>query len=367
MTEAPTGGRFAGARQTVHWGIGCLEDLPRALSDSSLHRITIVTGDSLNRSALLGRVRRLIEEVCDVDTWPNARQHCPRSSVNAGVEMVRTVGPASLLAVGGGSAIDTACAIAAGTGSTSGRIPVIAVPTTFSQAEFTDFVGISEPTGEKLVARGPDFMPSTVFLDPAQLRETPAELMITSGVKAIESTIASIVQGTGGLLGEPLSQDALARMITLLPELHDGDEGDLLSFQLAAWTGIYGRFHGPASDPAGAPTLWLGAAARHQLGAVTGAPHAAISAALLPHLLEFHERDAYESLVGIARRLGLGSVSDLRGRLTELWSRLGLPGSLGAIGISKADVTAAHIGMLNEQTELRARSDEILDFLHSIV
>lgn len=367
MIEVPTRGRFAGARQTVHWGIGCLDDLPRALSDRSLHRVTVVTGDSLSRSALIGCVRRLIAEVGDGDTWPHARQHCPRSSVSAGVEMVRDADPAALVAVGGGSAIDTACAIAAEAASTSGRIPVIAVPTTFSQAEFTDFVGISEPTGEKLVLRSPDLMPSTVFLDPEQLRETPAELMITSGVKAIESTIASIVQGTGGLVGEPVSQDALVRMITLLPRLQDGGQEDLLAFQLAAWTGVYGRFHGPTAEAVGAPRLWLGSAARHQLGAVTGAPHAAISAALLPHLLGFHEQEAYEPLLGIARRLGLGSVSDLRRTLTELWSRLGLPGSLGEIGISPADVTAAHSGMLNEQAELRARSDEILEFLHGVV
>ena len=126
---------------------------------------------------------------------------------------------------------------------------------------------------------------------------------------------------------------------------------------------MFGRFHGPRSDTEAAPRPWLGSAARHQLGARSGAPHGAISAALVPGLITFHSVDAGDELLAVARAVGAPSIDDLRRFIVSIWEELGLPVGLASIGITEDHVRSSHHAILDEQPALGVRGDEVLAFL----
>lgn len=363
MTLAAEHGSYRGPLQEVHWGRGCLDRLADICEAHGWARPLIVTGRSVARSPLLRHLEELMEGRVRPSLWDGAREHCPRASVSAGLSVVHKCSPDVLIAVGGGSALDTAAAIVMVVAGEQVTIPILAVPTTLSQAEFTDFVGITEEDGTKCVLRDPRAVPELVLLDPLQLHHTPASLLRTTAAKALESAIAGVVQGTGGLFGSELTLEAIRRMLRSLPQLPSHSDEVLLELQLCAWLALFGRFHGPRSDTEPAPRPWLGSAARHQLGARSGAPHGAISAALVPGLVAFHSDDAGDELLAIARAVGAQTIDDLCQFIVWTWEELGLPVGLASIGITEEHVRSSHHAILEEQPALGVRGDEVLAFL----
>lgn len=363
MSAAAERGSYRGPRQEVHWGLGCLDHIADIFEVHEWSRPLIVTGRSVARSPLIRRLNGLLDGRARTSLWDGAREHCPRASIVAGLCAVEERAPNVLIAVGGGSAIDTAAAIIITAEHGREPLPIVAVPTTLSQAEFTDFVGITEEDGTKSVLRDARSVPKVVFLDPCQLHETPDSLLRTAAAKALESTIASLVQGSGGLFGSGMALNASRRMLEALPDLPSRTDAVLLELQLCSWLAVFGRFHGPQSYAEPVPRPWLGSAARHQLGARSGAPHGAISAALLPGLIAFHSSDASNELLDIARSTGGQDSHDLHQSIISIWLDLGLPTSLANIGVTEEQVRSSHLAILEEQPALCARGDDVLAFL----
>jgi maleylacetate reductase len=137
----------------VVFGAGARHRLPGELERAGLRRPLVVCapGESGLAAALAPP---------GADLHPHAAMHVPAAVAAAAVARAREIGADSCVAVGGGSAIGLAKAVAKETG-----LPVVAVPTTYSGSEMTPIWGITDRTG-KTTGRDPKVRPGLVVYDP---------------------------------------------------------------------------------------------------------------------------------------------------------------------------------------------------------
>ena len=340
-------------------GPGALDLLPAEMARYGCRRAVIVTGTTVGASPLTDRVRSLLGERCAL-VFTGARQHVPRSTVDALVAAVSDAGGDSLISVGGGSPIDTAkCAVHAWLdGRRSGRrdepsVPVhIAVPTTLSAGEFTDVAGITdEPTRIKHALFDTRLAPRTVLADPVATRDTPAWLWAASGVRALDHAIETLYASRRHAISEPLAERAIAMLLEHLPASLEDTDGALAhrgACQVAAWLAVFGVTN------AG---FGLSHVLGHQIGPRWNVPHGFTSAIMLPHAMRLMAAKTPSRFDAIAG--GLGIVIDARNpapaasacaeRTAAFIERLNLPSRLRDVGVPReelrtvADVVAAVI------------------------
>jgi maleylacetate reductase len=181
-------------------------------------RVFVTTTKSVAQSALLADiVRDLGDRYAGV--YSGITAHSPRPCVIEGAKLAREAGADLLVAVGGGSAIDATKVMLIALWQNATRIEdldlyragrpkegaappaetikppaaairMIAVPTTLSAAEFNAFAGISDPRhgikesfGHRLI------VPRVIVLDPAATLATPMDLMLSTGLKAVDHAV----------------------------------------------------------------------------------------------------------------------------------------------------------------------------------
>jgi alcohol dehydrogenase class IV len=213
----------------------------------------------------------------------------------------------SLLAVGGGSAIDTAHAASAQTG-----LPVVSVPTTYSGAEWTPTFGVRRPDRTMAGGGGGANLAAIVYDVELTLGLPRAETVGTSlnalahCAEALYSRGRNDVADTCALDGAGLIARSLPRVVA---EPHDREQ--------RTWLLRGAAFAGEALALAG---LGLGHAMAQALGGRYGLPHGAMNALTLPAAVRFNAQLAADAVV----RFGdaIGASDDPAAKVEEL-ARLG--------------------------------------------
>lgn len=254
-----------------------------------------------------------------------------------GTRLVQEFKPDTVLALGGGSAMDCAKAMAYFSGL---DVRHIAVPTTSgSGSEVTDFAilthnGVKHPlVDEKL-------RPDVAILDADLLHSLPQTLIADTGFDLISHALEAWAATGAGPLSDALSADALQTAFTQLPRSYAGDLSARQPVHIAA------TMAGIAFSNAG---LGLCHAIAHALGGAFHTPHGRLNAILLPAVLECNAEKAAHRYAQLARRLNLSAGTDpvalraLKNALTRLRRELQLPDTLSAAGIEPVK--------LREQTE----------------
>jgi maleylacetate reductase len=180
-----------------------------------------------------------------------------------------------ILAIGGGSAIDTGKHTSAETG-----LPVVHVPTTYSGAEWTTFYGIRSPD-RVMRGGGAGANPVAIVYDVDLTLDLPRDQTAGTAMNALahcaEALYAAGHSPAGdeqALLGAPLIADALPRVLADLPDRAARE--DLLR----------GAMH--AGHALGLAGLALAHAMAQALGGAYGLPHGAMNALCLAPALEFN-------------------------------------------------------------------------------
>jgi alcohol dehydrogenase class IV len=266
-----------------------------------------------------------------------------------------------VIGFGGGSAIDTAKAVAAlapdggdlldhlevagrGLPLEKPPLPVIAVPTTAgSGAEATrNAVIVAGPAGTKVSLRDIRLIPRLAVVDPELALGLPPDITASTGMDALTQLLEAFVSPRATAMTDPLCREGIRRASRALPAaFRDGaDIGARSDMALAA------LFGGIALANAGLGAVHGFAA---PIGGMFRAPHGAVCAALLPHVMEANLRALRESPSGEAglRRFeqaarlltgdGAARGEDGVRRVADLARELGIPG-LGRFGITAADV-----------------------------
>ena len=245
-----------------------------------------------------------------------------------GTALMRQVRPDLLIALGGGSAMDTAKAMVyfAGEGE-----KFVAIPTTSgSGSEVTNFSVLTHAqTKHPLIDNR--MQPDVAIVAAELVEKLPPVLVAEGGFDVLSHALESFVSQKADPVTQALAGSAFSAVFASLSASYRGD------------TRARGRIH-LASTMAGLAFsqsgLGLCHALSHSLGGVFHLPHGRLNAILLPEVIGCNAAVAGEAYGKLARMAGLGGSADtigvrnLRNGLIRLRRELGLPASLQEAGIS---------------------------------
>jgi maleylacetate reductase len=259
----------------------------------------------------------------------------------------------SVLAVGGGSAIDLAKAISAETG-----LPLVSVPTTYSGAEWTPSFGIRDP-GRRMRGGGSGARLSGIVYDPELTLGLPRLETVGTSMNALDHAAEALyVKGRN----EDGDREALAGASLIgewLPRVVESPDDLEARSRL-----LEGAMHAGAALAAAG--LGLAHAMAQALGGRFGLPHGAMNAITLPPVLRFNEPVASAEIARFGAALG---TDDPIGRVQEL-ALLGGYERLRDQGVPEdelAEVAEAAAGRPGARANPRpATSAQISDLLRSV-
>ncbi len=347
---------FATAARIV-FGAGVRRELP-SLARPLGRRALVVRGRSPERAEAIAASLRAAGLSCI--TWP-VHGEPSVETVLAGRAIARDDGCDLVLAVGGGSVIDAGKAVAAlalnpgdpfdylevvGSGRPLERagLPFIAVPTTAgSGAEVTrNAVLTASAPAVKVSLRSPLMLPAVAVVDPELTYELPPAVTAATGLDALAQLIEPYLSARSSPLIDPWCVDGIARVGRSLPvAVRDG--ANAAAREDMALASLFGGL-ALANAALGAVHGFAG-----PIGGRFAAPHGAVCAALLPHVLRVNVAALAGRAPGSDRLSRADRVAQLlTGRdgarapdgvatLESMREELGVP-RLRAYGVGAADV-----------------------------
>ena len=300
-------------------GAGASQQLAAVLRSLGCNRPLIVTDRMMVE---LGYVARLAEQLerdgissqCFADTEPEPTA----ASIRAGVEMVRQGDFDSIVALGGGSPIDSAKAIGI-LGKFGGEmrdyrfprdvseagLPLIAIPTTAGTgSEATRFTIITDETSdEKMLCAGLGFMPVAALIDYELTLSLPPRVTADTGIDALTHAIEAYVSRKASLYSDA---QALQAMRLLAPNLRTAfHEPRNLAAREAMMLGA--TLAGIAFSNA---SVALVHGMSRPIGAFFHVPHGLSNAMLLPAVTAFSIPAAPERYADCAHAMGVAGEGD---------------------------------------------------------
>jgi alcohol dehydrogenase class IV len=276
----------------VRWG---LDSLPDVLAELSIERPLLISTERWQSLAVPVQRR-----------FYGARPHAEVAGVDAALKAA--AGADGLIALGGGSALDTAKAVSSRTG-----LRVVSIPTTYSGAEWTRFFGSREPdTGIKKGGMGAHT--EAIVYDAALTLGLPRETSAGTAMNAL----AHCAEGLYGLnRSEETDEHAIkgAGLIARwLPEVVQDGENRQARERL-----LEGAMHAGAALRAG---MGLGHAMAQALGGRYGLPHGTMNAVCLPVALAYNREAAADEIARFGDAMG---AQDALVRTRELAALAGAP------------------------------------------
>ena len=252
--------------------------------------------------------------------------------VAEGTAKVQAFQPDGILALGGGSAMDCAKAMAYFSGL---DIPLIAVPTTSgSGSEVTDFAilthnGVKHPLVDKKLR------PKIAILEEELLAGMPPSLIADCGFDVLAHALEAWASQNANPMTDALALEAFRTVLESLVPSFQGDVSVRLQIHAAS------AMAGLAFTQSG---LGLCHAFSHALGGQFHIPHGRLNAILLPAVISCNADTMGAKYADLARKIGLGGANDamgvrnLKNALIRLRTALKLPGSLVQAGIDAGEI-----------------------------
>lgn len=346
---------------TVVFGRGCLDELPDHVRRIADGPVLIVTDQGLVAAGVVERVTdELARGGVDTEVWDEAEPEPPTVSVDACAQAIRQAGPAVVLGLGGGSAMDTsqiaACVVTNGGNAEDWigvevlrqpGIPTISIPTTAGTAsEVTgNAVMVLPDRSNKLTVVSPYIYPRTALIDPALTDSVPPPITAATGMDTFCHAAESFIAGRATQHTRQPAADALRRTLEFLPRaVADGSDREARD-QMS-----YACLQAGYSLANAGVILVHGLA--HAIGARARIPHGvANTVCLLPVMRLTTERNP-TLMADLAEPLGVpDTVTGAPERamaavaiIERLVAQVGLPTRLRDVGVERAwlpDVAAA--------------------------
>jgi len=310
----------------VLFGVGALDRVGDLVDALGARRVLVLAGGG--RAPLVERVATLLgERFAGVET--RAAMHVPAPLADAVRADVARSGADLVLAVGGGSAIGMAKAIASGGGP-----PCAAVPTTYSGSEMTPIWGVTRD-GAKETGRDERVRPLAVLYDPALTLDLPPRVSGPSALNAVAHCVEALYAPDVNPLLALAAAEGLRALAASAPRVVRAPD------DLAARTGaLYGAWLAGLS--LGASTMGLHHKICHVLGGSFGLPHAETHAIVLPHAAVYTAASAPAAMDVVSRALGgEDAAAALHALATDVLRAAGAPVSLGELGLREDDIDRA--------------------------
>ncbi len=296
-------------------------------------KVGIVTDAFMAKSGVLDRVQNYLTD-CDVLVFDEAIPEPPVDTVSKIARLLADFCPDAVIALGGGSPIDSAKAILAIVRETmpGRRIPSIAIPTTSGTgSEVTSFAVISDPAkGRKFPLISEDLVSDVALLDPEFVRTAPPKVTADTGMGVITHVVEAVVSTEASHFTDAFAEKSLALAFENLPKAYD--DGNNLAARDAMHQASC--LAGLAFSAAG---LGVNHVLAHALDARLHLVHGRINAVLMPYVIDWNAKipEAAEGYARIAQRVGLDTPSTRAGiRAIEAFNtHFAIPSTLRGLGV----------------------------------
>ena len=290
--------------ETSYFGEGARKVLPEEIKKRGFKKVLVVTDESLYKAGVSTKITDLLEAnninyVLFHDVKPNP----PIKNVLDGVAMCKEEKCDLIVAVGGGSSIDTAKGISIiianpdrsdvvslnGASNTKNKgLPIIALPTTAgTAAEVTINYVITDPEREiKMVCVDEHDIPIIAIVDTELMASMPKSVASSTGMDALTHAIEGYITKSRNIMSQMFSMKAIQLIYDNLAKAVNEKDQDAINK-----VGLGQYIAGMAFSNVG---LGIVHSMAHQLGAVYDTPHGLANAILLPTVMEFNGEVSYE-------------------------------------------------------------------------
>jgi alcohol dehydrogenase len=346
--------------ETNLFGPGCLGMLKSEIDKRGLRSALIVSDSALIKAGVVGQVERVLSSAgASCAVFDGVLPNPTVGIVNTAFERCREVSADFLVAVGGGSAIDTSKAVAIlasnggpiekyeGVNKTAKRaIPIIAVNTTAGTgSEVTSFYVITdEKRHAKMVMVDSNCIVTIAVNDPELMVSMPKSLTASTGMDALTHAIEAYFSLDASPLTDKDALWAIDTIRTYLPRaVQNGKDMEARSMM------AYAEYAAGVAFSNGG--LGMVHAMAHSLGGFYNLPHGICNAILLPYVLEYNgaDREIQKRFKPVAAALGIKGADwfvpyratlEVVKYIRNLSKSLGIPSKLSEVGVNEKDFEA---------------------------
>ena len=343
--------------ETSYFGAGARRMLADEFRGRGYVRAFVVTDKDLIRFGVAGKVTGVLDEAgIAYEIFSDLKPNPTVKNVQAGVEAFRRSGADAIVAICGGSAMDTAKAVGIiaanpafgdvvlleGMAPTANRsVPVFALPTTAgTAAEVTiNYVITDEANTKKMVCVDPKDIPAVAIIDAELMAAMPRGLTAATGMDALTHAIEGYITKGAWTLTDMFELKAVELIARWLPAaVENGADTEaregMAVAQYIAGMGFsnvgLGLVHGMA----------------HPLGAFYDIPHGVANALLLPYVMQYNMESSLVKFGDVARAMGVDTAGmDTRqaaqaavDAVRALAVRVGIPQRLSSLGVREEDL-----------------------------
>jgi len=344
--------------ETSYFGAGSISVIPEEVKGRGFKKALVVTDKDLLKFNVSQKVTDILDkEGLVYEIFSELKPNPTVDNVKNGVEAFKNANADYIIAIGGGSSIDTAKAIGIiinnpeftdvvsleGVAATKNKcIPIIAIPTTAgTAAEVTiNYVITDEEKKRKFVCVDVHDIPVMAVIDSNMMASMPKNLAAATGMDALTHAIEGYITKAHWELTDMFHIKAIEMIASSLRDAVNGiaEAKDTMSIaQYVAGMGFSNVGLGIVHSMA------------HSLGAFYDTPHGVANALLLPYVMEYNADATEDRYRDIAKAMGVNGTENMTTEevrraavdsVRKLAIDVGIPQKLTEIGAKKEDITA---------------------------
>ena len=332
--------------ETSYHGAGAIQSIPAEVKSRKLTKAFVCSDPDLVKFGVTKKVTDVLEAAgFDYELYSNIKPNPTIENVQSGVAAFQAANADYIIAIGGGSSMDTAKGVGiiianpefADVRSLEGAvdtpnksIPILAVPTTAgTAAEVTiNYVITDVEKNRKMVCVDPHDIPVVAFVDPDMMSSMPKGLTAATGMDALTHAIEGYITAGAWELSDMFHLKAIEIISRSLrgavENTPEGREGMALG-QYVAGMGFSNVGLGIVHSMA------------HPLGALYDTPHGVANAIILPTVMEYNAEATGEKYRDIAKAMGVEGTENMsveeyrKAAVEQLAKDVGIPADLKEI------------------------------------
>ena len=335
----------------IKFGKNKIEELNDSLKSFGAKRIMLIVDQGIIEAGLIDKIEKILKESdFDYFIFDQVKPDPTIEIVNSGVRFLLNNNIDALVAVGGGSPIDTAKAIRASFSKTelaekitADKLPLITIPTTSgSGSEVTKAIVIKdENTKKKFAVANENLAPDISIVDPVMTKTLPPYLTAVGGMDALSHCIESYTSHDAVLPFEMIATKGIEMVKNYLrPAVGNGN-----NMEARAGMSLASLFGGISLSNCG---LGLVHAISHPLGGQFNIPHGLANSMILPYVMEFNIIANPAKYANIARLFGVNidNMTEMEAaykavkEVEKIKKDIGLDYSLDDFGVDKFEFIA---------------------------
>ena len=306
--------------ETSYHGKGAIQEIATEVKGRGFKKAFVCSDPDLIKFNVTKKVTDVLDNASiDYEIYSKIKANTTIENVQTGVQAFKDSGADCIIAIGGGSSMDTAKAIGIiiknpdfadvvsleGVAPTKNKsVPIIAVPTTAgTAAEVTiNYVITDTSKNRKMVCVDPKDIPVVAVVDPDMMSSMPKGLTAATGMDALTHAIEGYITAAAWELSDMFHLKAIEIISKSLrgavENTPEGREGMALGQYIAGM---------------GFSNVGLGIvhSMAHPLGALYDTPHGVANAIILPTVMEYNAPATGEKYRDIAKAMGVQGVDDM--------------------------------------------------------